>query len=294
MRVLLVDKEKITKMILPDEISGVFIMQYRPIASRVTKELTIEAKDGKWILKSNGSLNAIFDNHIENEVELKNYSHFQLNPYGRQELLDLYCLPTIDEHPIKIEVSVNQINIGHSSTNCEIIYNEEGILELHTIIARENNNWYINIPRNLNSPVFVNDIAVTSKKHLKAGDIIFIKGLKMIWMQTFMQINNPDGKVMIKQGSLSIATETDYDNTKYEPVSEEENSLELYGPNDYFYHTPNLKEYTEEKEFKIDNPPQAPEQEDNGTLIATGSITMLASSFVTGYNLINNIIDGIN
>ena len=291
MRVLLVDKEKITKMILPDEISGVFIMQYRPIDSRVTKELTIEAKDGKWILKSNGSLNAIFDNHIESEVELTNYSHFQLNPYGRQELLDLYCLPTIDEHPIKVEVSVNQINIGRSSANCQVIYNDDNILELHSIIARENNNWYINVPKNNNSPVFVNDIAVTNKKHLKAGDIIFIKGLKIIWMQSFMQINNPDGKVMIKETALAIMHDEEYDNSQYEPISEEEANLELYNQNDYFYHTPNLKEYVEEKHIKIDNPPPKFEMEENNLMAISGMITLLSSAFMTGFSLINNILN---
>ena len=56
MRVLLLDNEKITKLTLPDEIDGVFQLKYHPSWANAEKDLFIEAKDDKWILKSNDNI----------------------------------------------------------------------------------------------------------------------------------------------------------------------------------------------------------------------------------------------
>lgn len=39
MRVLLLGREKITKLTLPNEVDGIFILKYKPIASKLIKEL---------------------------------------------------------------------------------------------------------------------------------------------------------------------------------------------------------------------------------------------------------------
>ena len=97
MRVLLLDNEKITKMTLPDEVDGVFLMKYNPSWANSIKNINIEARDGKWILKSNESVNVVINNKIETEIALELHMHIKLLVIGADEMVDFYCLPTIDD-----------------------------------------------------------------------------------------------------------------------------------------------------------------------------------------------------
>ena len=94
MRVLLLDNEKITKMTLPDEIDGVFHMEYHPSWANADKDVFIEARDGKWILKSNENIMVVADNKVIPEVELEEFMHLKMMVLGSDVLVDVYCLPT--------------------------------------------------------------------------------------------------------------------------------------------------------------------------------------------------------
>lgn len=293
MRVLLLDKEKITKITLPDEIDGVFLMSYLPVGSKVTKELSIEAENDKWIIKSNGSINVIVDNHISEKIELENYLHVKVRIEGKNELLDLYCLPTIEVNKYKLAVNSEQITIG-SNPNSSIIYGDVSIKDTHAGIYRQQGIWYIAIPEGAQDcPVYLNDVIIKSRKKIKVGDVIFINGLKAVWMGNFIQINNPQNRISVNTRIMTNYIEEDIDNSKYDPVTEEDASIELYKPEDYFFHTPSLREYVVDEEVVIDAPPQSQKSKEDSLLQTfAASFTMLASSFVSAINLINNISTG--
>lgn len=291
MRVLLLDKEKITKITLPEEVDGVFLMPYLPVGTKNERDLCIEARENKWILKSNGSINVMDNESIVSEIVLEDNTHLKVNLVGRSDILDLYCLPTYDKVPCRISVNTEQITIGRNS-QCSISYDVDTILDTHAGIYRQQGIWYIAKPEGAeNCTIYLNDYAIQNRHVLKVGDIVFINGLKIVWMQNFIQINNPFNKVMINPRFMSVYLGEDIDNTLFDPVSEEDAGYELYKQEDYFYHTPNLKEFISTKEIKIDDPPTSEIPNDHGMLTATTSLTMLASSFVSGFNVINNIIN---
>ena len=67
--------------------------------------------------------------------------------------------------------------------------------------------------------MYVNDKAVQGKALLKTGDVIFIKGLKMIWMNNFMIICSLPGNVTINHSFLPTFAEGNYDNASaYKPT----------------------------------------------------------------------------
>lgn len=292
MRVLLLDKEKITKITLPDEIDGVFLMPYLPVGAKNERDLCIEARDNKWVLKSNGSINVMDNNSIVNEIILEDNSHLKVNLVGRSDILDLYCLPTYDKIPCRISVNTEQITIGRNG-QCSISYDVDTILDTHAGIYRQNGIWYIAKPEGAeNCTIYLNDYAIENRHVLKVGDIVFINGLKIVWMQSFIQINNPFNKVMINPRFMSVYLDDKVNNTEYDPVSEEDASIELYKPEDYFFHTPNLKEYVTPEDVVIDPPPGSQAKEEPNFLVTFGaSFSMIASSFVSIINMINNIVN---
>ncbi|HAB66475.1 MAG TPA: type VII secretion protein EssC [Firmicutes bacterium] len=291
MRVLLLDNEKITKMTLPDEIDGFFTMNYKPIDSRVIKDINIEAIDGKWHIKSNETINVVVNGNIETEAILEDYMKLNIFLIGKNEMLDFYCIPTVDKNKYKVNVSTDQILIGNTQ-KCSIIFNNYTNEVVYAGIINQNGKSYISYPQSGKSAnVYVNDKAISSSVFLKVGDIIFINGVKIIWMKDFMQICVLQGDINTNPLYLTnYVDDTNYNNTVYEPVTEEDQSLELYQPDDYFFHKPNLKEYVKDEEIVIDPPPQKQMQENDNFLATFGaSFTMIASSFVSIINLINNI-----
>ena len=292
MRVLLLDNEKITKLTLPDEIDGVFQLKYHPSWANAEKDLFIEAKDDKWTLKSNDTISAVIDNKIAMSVELHDYMHLKLMVAGTQQMVDFYCLPTLDTGAQKVTVLAHQVLIGNTA-QCAIVFHNDPDGTVFGAILSNQNNWYLAYPDNFNGTVmYVNDKAVQGKALLKTGDVIFVKGLKMIWMNNFMIICSLPGNVTINHSFLPTFNEGNYDNANYKPVTDEEQSYKKYRPEDYFFHRPSLKEYVEEEEVSIDPPPAS--QLVNQDFLSTfgASFTMIASSFVSIVSLINNIRNG--
>ena len=294
MRVLLLDKEKITKISLPEEVEGVFLMPYIPVDFKIQKELSIEARDGKWVLKSNGSMNVIDKNAFLDELILENNTHAKINIVGREEVLDLYCLPTYDQSKMNVSVSSTQITIG-SNSQCSLIYGAPDVKDVHAGLYNQDGVWYVSVPENVpGCYTYLNDQAVKGRAMLRIGDIIFLCGLKIVWMGSFMQLSNPENRVTVNTRVMTMYTMEKYDNSVFNPVSEEEQGVELYRPEDYFFHTPNLNEHIEKRKITIDEPPDSPIKDDNGMFTMSISLTMLASSFVSGFNLINNILNGLS
>ena len=59
MRVLLLDDIKITKLELPLEISGSFLLKQKSLDSNVEREMSIEAINGKWVLHASTSIGIV-------------------------------------------------------------------------------------------------------------------------------------------------------------------------------------------------------------------------------------------
>lgn len=292
MRILLVDKEKITKLTLPNEVDGAFLIDYYPVVSRIKRELNVESLNNQWVIKSNETFSIVSNNHIEGIVTLQDYAHYNLLLNNLDERIDLYCLPSIDDRFFRIATNITQILIG-SSTQCNIIYNDPSVLAIHAGITNQEGTWYIQTPEGVeNCYVYLNNKAIKKATKLKTGDIIFINGLKMIWMYNFIQVCNPEDKVCINSSNTNLFEVKKINNTDYREVTEEEKAFELYRPEDYFFHTPNLKEYIKNTEISIDNPPNSEIKPDNGLMTSAASITLLASSFASGFNIINSLNSG--
>lgn len=289
MRVLLLDEEKITKLTLPDEVDGIFTMRYIPVDSKIYKEFSFEAKEGKWILNASENFNIFVNATAVNQVTLDDFLHINIYLINTEEYLDLWCMPTIDMNCFDVATTSDKIVIGTTSQS-SIIFNNISQEIIFAGICNSEGKWYIAHADNNSCPIYVNDKVVKNSIFLKTGDIIFINGLKIVWMNTFMRICCLQNSITTNSFTLTNYVDNNYDNSVFDGVNEESQSFELYQPDDYFFHKPILKEYVQFETVSIDPPP--PKQDtDNDNFLATfgASFTMLASSFVSVINLINNI-----
>lgn len=293
MRVFILDKEKITKFNLPTKISGVFAVDYLPVNSKIKRTVSIEAFNGQWIIKSNGVVNVLNGNILVQSAVLEEYCYHSIQIKDRNDVIGIYCVPSIETNYERLSLTKNQLVIG-SGNDVSIGYSHNLVLPKHVAIAQvEDNSWYIQAAQDDYHFAYLNGERIV-KNRLKVGDVIFVYGLKIIWMGKFIQVNHPPGQLFINNFNLvSYVEDNIEDNTQITPVSEEEIAIDLYNEHDYFFHTPRLKQSLIKENIKIDPPPKSELQEELPFLLTLGStITMLSTSMMTGYTAIYGLVSG--
>ena len=290
MRVFILDRDKITKFNLPIKVSGAFVFSYVPVESKVRRTVNIEAQNNKWIIKSNGSVDVVTSN-LDGIVELEEYNYYQLKIKDRNDIIILYCVPSIENDSKRYQINRTQFTIGSSANNA-IQYNNKLVMQTHIQITKQQEDWYIQAAESDTLFAYINNERIHAKK-LKVGDVIFLYGLKIIWMGDFIQVNNPLNKTLINKAFLlDYADENKY-NQEILPVSEEDMTKELYEDKDYFFHTPRLKQSLVNEEVTIDPPPPADETEDLPLILQIGtSLTMVTSMLFSGYYAISGLVSG--
>lgn len=287
-RLYIADEQKLTKFDLPQEVQESFLVPYKPSNSKKEYTINIEANEDKWYLKSNGLVNIIQNESIALEAPLSYYSFYQLEITSDKSQKYLYCLPKYNEKFLDVNIfNVPNITIGNA-VNCNIYYQHQRVIGQHILIQNTNNRWLLTAN---GSEVFVNG-TIAKQIYLKTGDVIFLNGLRIIFMNNFLRLNNPNDSITINglQYYNDLA-QTDY--TNYEKVNTGEIGYELYDSSQYFYHIPRIINGYDEKEVVIDAPPEEEKEQHTPFILSLGSsLTMAASSFMMGFSVVNGLSSG--
>ena len=289
MIVRLIKKTKIYNFTLPTEISGNYWITDNDYLGNTRNLINVEECNGQWKIKSD------FETKImsgENEIEsaiLKEYSLYFLKINTDNEYVILYCSPTLDHSIKRLHVKKDgEITIGNDIT-ANINYNYPLVSKQQAKLICNEGKWSI---QDLNSRygTYVNNFAVSATT-LEYGDIIFIMGLKIIVMNNMIIINNIgnlvnyDPNVFAEEYSL-IQRQTEMDNP-------DEETIEFYKEDDYFYRAPRFKTKIEPVNISIDSPPGKPEEDKTPLIYTIGSMmTMATMSASTGVTALNNVLEG--
>lgn len=289
MLVLLIKKDKIYSVSLPIAVNGTYWVSDNDKSGNERKLLSIEEKNGEWLLKSNNDNKVIEEDRIINEVVLKNYS-FHYVQIEKEEIALLYCCPVYDSNSIQIEVKGStEILIGKSQL-CKVIFNLPTVSDEHAKLSYNNGIWQIT---DLNSKfgTYVNNERLIGTKILNHGDVIFITGLKIVVLGNFIITNNPFDRVKYSSDVFSLYEKP---NVAIEPTDEEKNAeLEVYEENDYFFRSPRFRTIIEKEEMVIDPPPGKEKQEEIPFIYTMGPMmTMGMSSILSLYNTVDAISAG--
>ena len=286
MKLYLLNEKSITIFNVSEKIEKSISFDYKYNDDKVP--IVLEKNDNNWCFKSNDFVKIVQDNMIVESVLLQEYSHYYFRINNMPQLFMLFVLPSREEeiYDLMCQSMVN-ISIG-SSQNCNISYLHNLVQEVHCQIIREQTGVRLNVG-NEKALVYVNNKFVRSHV-LKTGDVIFVNGLKIIWMNSFIRINNPGKRVRIQ--GFQFYNSDNLDNSVYEAENDLE-EVELYKPNEYFSPKFRVSNKLLEEIVEIDAPPGSEVKEEMPFLLQMGSsITMMASSFMMGYMIIYNLQSG--
>ena len=289
MKIFLVDKNKLNIYSLPNKIEDPYTINYIS-PTGVEETLTLLVEKGKWIISSAIDIK-IAKNSVEiSKEELDYKAIYQLKFNDLTDSIMMYCIET----PLKYfnyEVgNKNEILVGKDDTN-DIIFNSSYMANNQYKIYRQDNYWILEDNGLPDTLVFVNQCRVR-KTVLKMGDVVFSNGLKLIWMNSFFKINNPNNIIKSRLQNYKEFDQFGSENV-YTPISEAEKSISLYDDSQAFFHTPRLKSNITEKEISIANPPNPFKDDGPPAILTMGATIMMGiSSSITSVISIFNVMSG--
>ncbi|MBQ3307211.1 MAG: type VII secretion protein EssC [Bacilli bacterium] len=292
MIVRLIKKKKIYNFTLPIKISGNYWITDNDYLGNARNLINVEEEDGKWKIKSD------FETKImsgEQEIEsayLKDYSLFFLKINTDNEYVILYCSPTLDKESFRLKLKGNNELLIGNHTKANISYNFPLVSKDHAKLFYNEGKWVI---QDLGSKygTYVNNTAVTTKK-LEYGDIIFIMGLKIIVMKDTLIVNNIGQSLSIDGNCLESVASINQKQVEFDNPDEE--AIEFYKEDDYFYRAPRFKTGIQDALITIDPPPGGGDdgEEEKVPLIYTlgPMLTMGMTSMTTGITALQGVING--
>ena len=289
-RLIICDDYKMISYSLPEKIEDFYMVNYYNHDLDITETIMLEPIDNKWVINNNDSINLYFNNNIVPRVTLEPYLSCQIKFGDFNNPINLIVMPDNLDH---FEVKVNNlpsISIG-SANNCNIIYADSKVLFNQATISFTNDRYVLKVNNENNSHVYVNYYN-TVEKVLSLGDVIFINGLEIIWMESFMKLNNPNNK--LKLAGLNLIQRSNNDNrNSYNPITESERNIKLYRESDLFFHTTRLKTKITMETISIEPPPEAQPKENTPKILSVGSSAIFGiTSCMTGVYAVRELTSG--
>ena len=289
MIVRLIKKKKIYSFTLPSEISGNYWITDTDYFGNERNLINVEEYQGEWKIKSDFETKIMSGDKIVESAILRNYSVFFLKINTDNEFVILYCSPSKEKELLKLKVENQKELLIGTDNRAEIYYNFPLVSRQQARLLYNNGIWII---QDLNSKygTYVNNVAVSAKQ-LEYGDIIFIMGLRIIVMKDSLIMNNVPNFLRVDGGTFEkvepiIQKQTEFDNP-------DEEGIEFFKEDDYFYRAPRFKTGIEDCNITIDPPPGAAEEDKTPLIYTIGPmITMAMMSMMTGYTALIGVLNG--
>ena len=289
MIVRLIKKTKIYNFTLPTKVSGNYWITDVDNLGNTRNLINVEEFEGKWKIKSDFETKIMSGDREVSSAILSDYSLFFLKINTDNEYVILYCSPSTNENISMLKLkNPGEIIIGNDN-KAHINYQYPLVSKQHARLIFNNGEWIV---QDLNSKygTYANNIAITSKQ-LEYGDIVFIMGLKIIVMDQAIIVNNIGNVVRFDNNTFEVISPIIQKQTEVDNKDEE--AIEFYKEDDYFFRSPRFKTMIEDVNIVID-PPPSKQEEDKMPLIYTigPMMTMAMTSVTIGYSSLTGVIDG--
>lgn len=289
MIVRLIKKKKIYNFSLPTKVAGNYWITDTDSLGNARNLINVEEYNGEWKIKSDFETKIMSGEKEIDSAILKDYCLYFLKINTDNEFVILYCSPSVDENPLKLKlVGKNEILIG-SDNRADICYNYPLVSRQQAKLVLNNGGWVI---QDLNSKygTYVNNNVVTVKE-LEYGDIIFIMGLKIVVMKDTILVSNIKEYLHINEASFEMVGPVVQKQTEFDNPDEE--GIEFYKEDDYFYRAPRFKTGIEEVNITVDPPPGKEEEDKTPAIFTVGPmLTMGMMSMTMGFNAWMGVLNG--
>ncbi len=268
---------------LPEKVKGQFWIKNFEESANSKDLVSIEAKENKWIIKSNKKV-VILDsnnNYVESVI-LTDSSLFKMKFLNSEETMIVLTEATSKSSQTFKKIAVKhpiELTIGRTTEN-SICYSNKYVSASHAKLSFDGENWIVTDLDSRNG-TFVGNHKI-STKGINYGECIYILGLKIIVGDQFFAINNPYNQV-------TINSKVDQPLEK-QTVNVENDHEEI--EDKYFYRSPIFKKELNKVKITIDPPPSIQKAEEVPlTLMLGPALTMAVASVSTGYLSVLNILN---
>lgn len=281
MKIYLFLKNKIAKFFIPEIVAGSFSFDENKDES--DKLINVEARNNEWVLYSTAGSSVLSNGKKIQAIELKPNNYYILERENQKYLI--FVTSAFDDsfkaYTYKSSLNLSIGNGGGSNVSyaCSLFRgNVAGVsLKDGQLVLAANNNVYLN-----------NNYFTEKTCRIKTGDEINIYGLRIVFMEGFLLINNPMNAVIV--GSKELEPYVFKEEEELEEVEFKDN--ELYEDKDYYSKAPRLRRLIKTKEIDISPPPHAEGEKELPLLLTIGP--MLTMAIVSGAMFANNLSKLIN
>lgn len=283
MNIYLFLKEKLVCFSLPQEVTGSFSFDDNP--EEEIKLINIEAKNGQWVLYSTSDVDVINGDSFSDELPLIDDNFYVLNRNAVNYLIYVSNYSSSEVSPYSYDTNIN-LMIG-CTTESNLFY--PCPLLKDTQIKIHNSGGQL-VLESSKAVCYINNKNVGLSATLKEGDQVNVYGLKLIFLNNVLLMNNPGGKIKLKQESgLQVYNISDDEAPKEIAIKD----IDLYSKNDYFSKSPMLRRSFTTKKFDLTKPPSLGKKEDTPIILTVGPmLTMGATSIITLVNTFDKINNG--
>lgn len=299
MLVTLIGRDSQNKLILPQKVSGDWVLYDKITGNRL---LNIDGNNGQWIIKSDNNCKIMNDSNIEildgnikinkNGKEILENKVLSLNDFFiimiKNEFFAMFCSAVYEDNYTHLHIkNTSQICIGNEKKCNHIVYDNPIIGKTHAKIFFLNGVYWIN---NCNKVfnTFVNGKPIYDEmKMLNNGDVISIMGFSIIIMNKDIFINNPLKKVSCNNDYFDLC----YESNNQINNKEDEEEYEQYINKNYFLRTPRMQELIEEKNISIIPPKMSDRNKELPiALVMISSLSMGVMTIISIIQAIDNYI----
>jgi len=279
----LIKTKQMFSLTLPHKVKGQYWVTDIDDNGKPRDLISVEAVDGKWVVKSNKSVSILNSENkpVENTV-LNPSNFFNLKIVGSDEIVKLFTESVDASRQTFRKVVIraaDSLTIGRTTDN-NLCFENKFVSGKHAKLAYDGSNWAI-LDAGSTNGTYVNGYRVDAK-NLSAGDHIYIMGLRIVVGHNFLAINNPDNLLKINSRNLSEYKPQEID-TGLEPTEPPEK--------EYFFRSPRFHREIEHTQITIDPPPQIQKAETVPMALMLGpSLTMGMTSLSTGILSVSNVI----
>lgn len=285
MRISIIKKNQIDDQLLPIKVYGSFWLNDKDVNGNERRLIVIEAVNNKWLIKSDEEVAILINKEKVSEVFLSDYEFYELK-LKNEEVILIYCSPINDSSYFQTAIkSEGEIAIGSSEDN-NIIFTSPLISPNHCKLVYKDKKWSI-VDLKSDNNFYVNGRGFKNT-NLDYGDVIFIMGLKIIVLLDNLLINNPKNILKLKGSFFEIKK---YPSQIAADNNIEDEDIEIYKKDDFYYKSPRFKGNIEKAEVIIDPAPPKENMQEMPLIFVVGpALTMGMTSAVTAFTSINSVI----
>ncbi len=285
MNIYLFLKNRLISFSLPSTIAGSFNFDENP--DEDIKLINIEERSGEWILYSTSDVLVETGNSNINYAKLIDNNFYILQRNGDRYLIYVSSRVnnkiTLYSYDQSLDLNIGNTDEFNLQYPCQM---------LNQIMVRIHYNNGSLVLESSKPICYINDKLVADNNHpISNGDQVTIYGLKLIFVNNVLLLNNPGGKIQVKQSSNLKLFNLPADEA---PKAIDVKDNDLYSKNDYFSKSPRIRRTITTKKIDFSMPPKLSNGEGLPVILTIAPmLTMAATSLIMLFSTFDRINRGI-